>query len=462
MEGAQVAQVLGLEDDGREGGAEPGGGRHGWGWHSGVGGWSYQRRLISTGVDTRSLGRAMSTLAECCRAPCALSPPCGASQRVRRGGRPAAGHYTPAMDRRSALVLLAVFGAGVFLAGLELMITAVALPSILADLVDANGTTAWLELRKASWIVNGYLLVYILVMPLAGRLADLWGARRLFLAALAVFTVGSVLAGAAQDLDQLIAARVVQAVGRRRAGAGRDGRGRAPVRGPRPGPGAGRDRRPDLPGHGRRAVPGGRHPGRLPSSTRRSSARVSPTEPAAAVLSPGLALDLLRQRARGHRGHGPRLGGLGRLGDAPSSGPGGPARGGPVRAGPGRRAAGPDPAGHRDRGRHGPRSGRRDRRPVAGRRAGHAAGHRPGPALERPVPGRAPVPERPVQRRRPGLAADRLRLRHGHHRRGRVRRPGPVRRSGRAAGGPRRAGRGDGHRRARWRACWCGPSATGW
>jgi MFS family permease len=117
------------------------------------------------------------------------------------------------MGRRSALALLAVFGIGVFLAGLELMITAVALPSILADLVAANGTSAWIELRKASWIINGYLLVYILMMPLAGRLADLWGARRLFLWALAVFTVGSVLAGLAQNLDQLVAARLVQAFG---------------------------------------------------------------------------------------------------------------------------------------------------------------------------------------------------------------------------------------------------------
>ena len=117
------------------------------------------------------------------------------------------------MDRRSALVLLIVFGTGVFLAGLELMITAVALPSILGDLVIATGASAWVELRKASWIINGYLLVYILVMPLAGRLADLWGARRLFIAALAVFIMGSALAGAAQDLDQLIAARLVQAVG---------------------------------------------------------------------------------------------------------------------------------------------------------------------------------------------------------------------------------------------------------
>ena len=117
------------------------------------------------------------------------------------------------MDRATRLVLLTVFGAGVFLAGLELMITAVALPSILADLVEANGTSAWAELRKASWIINGYLLVYILMMPLAGRLADLWGARRLAMIALVVFTFGSVLAGMSQSLDQLIGARLLQAVG---------------------------------------------------------------------------------------------------------------------------------------------------------------------------------------------------------------------------------------------------------
>jgi MFS family permease len=117
------------------------------------------------------------------------------------------------MDRRSAYVLLTVIGVGVFLAGLELMVTAVALPSILADLADPKSGSAWIELRKASWIINGYLLVYILTMPMAGRLADLWGVRRLFMAALVVFTIGSALAGAAQSLDQLIAARLVQAVG---------------------------------------------------------------------------------------------------------------------------------------------------------------------------------------------------------------------------------------------------------
>ena len=111
------------------------------------------------------------------------------------------------MRRRDSLPLLAVLGVGVFLAGLELMVTAVALPQILATLAD------WTDLRKASWIINGYLLVYVVTMPLAGRLTDLWGARRLFLAALSVFTIGSLLAGLSQSLDQLIAARLVQAVG---------------------------------------------------------------------------------------------------------------------------------------------------------------------------------------------------------------------------------------------------------
>jgi MFS family permease len=117
------------------------------------------------------------------------------------------------MDRRSALVLLVVFGIGVFLAGLDLIITAVALPSILVDLVDPTGGSVWIELRKASWIVNGYLLAYVVTMPLAGRLADLWGARRLFIGGLTLFVVGSALAGASQNLDQLIAARIVQGVG---------------------------------------------------------------------------------------------------------------------------------------------------------------------------------------------------------------------------------------------------------
>lgn len=111
------------------------------------------------------------------------------------------------MDRRSRIVLLAVLGAGVFVAGLELMVTAVALPSIVVDL------SSWTQLRLASWIINGYLLAYVVTMPLAGRLADQWGARRVFLGGLALFTIGSIIAGRAPSIEELIAGRVVQAIG---------------------------------------------------------------------------------------------------------------------------------------------------------------------------------------------------------------------------------------------------------
>ncbi len=121
------------------------------------------------------------------------------------------------MSRGTATALVAVLGAGVFLAGLELMITAVALPTILNDLVlvnpDRPGQTAFSELRRASWIVNGYLLAYVVAMPLAGRLADVWGARRLFLGALVVFIVGSVVAGRGQTIDEMIVGRVIQGIG---------------------------------------------------------------------------------------------------------------------------------------------------------------------------------------------------------------------------------------------------------
>jgi MFS family permease len=133
----------------------------------------------------------------------------GPPRIARMGGvatRPTLGGMDP-LPRRDALLLLAVLGVGVFLAGLELMITAVALPAIVIDLAD------WTRLREASWIINGYLLVYVVTMPLAGRLADLWGNRRLFLSALVLFSLGSLLAGLAPTLELLVAGRLVQAAG---------------------------------------------------------------------------------------------------------------------------------------------------------------------------------------------------------------------------------------------------------
>ncbi|HUR15834.1 MAG TPA: MFS transporter [Candidatus Limnocylindrales bacterium] len=111
------------------------------------------------------------------------------------------------MSGKGRLLLLAALGAGVFLVGVELMVTAVALPSIVADLAD------WTRLREASWIVNGYLVAYIAVMPLAGRAADRFNVPALFGGSLVIFAVASVAAGAAPNLETLIGARVVQGLG---------------------------------------------------------------------------------------------------------------------------------------------------------------------------------------------------------------------------------------------------------
>jgi MFS family permease len=105
------------------------------------------------------------------------------------------------------MLLLITFSAGALLVGVELLITAVALPRIVVDLAD------WTQLRRASWIINGYAVSFIAVMPLAGRAADRFGLPRLFMLSLGTFAVGSLLSGAAQTLDQLIAARVVQGLG---------------------------------------------------------------------------------------------------------------------------------------------------------------------------------------------------------------------------------------------------------
>jgi MFS family permease len=112
-----------------------------------------------------------------------------------------------AMSRDSRLVLLAALCLASALVGMELMATAVALPRIVVDLSD------WGQLRLASWIVNGYLLAYIAAMPLAGRAADRFGLPPLLIGALALFALGSVLAGSAGTLHGLILARVVQGFG---------------------------------------------------------------------------------------------------------------------------------------------------------------------------------------------------------------------------------------------------------
>src|ERR687891_1673560 len=88
---------------------------------------------------------------------------------------------------------------------LDATIVNVALPSIQDDLDFSQSGLAW--------IVNAYLIAFGGLLLLSGRIGDLIGRKRVFMAGLGVFTVASLLCGAAQSQEMLIAARFVQGAG---------------------------------------------------------------------------------------------------------------------------------------------------------------------------------------------------------------------------------------------------------
>jgi EmrB/QacA subfamily drug resistance transporter len=106
---------------------------------------------------------------------------------------------------RSRWLALYVLCTGMLMIVLDATIVNVALPSIKNDLHFSQ--------NNLSWIVNAYLIAFGGLLLLAGRLGDLIGQRRVFLAGLSVFTVASLLCAVAQNQIMLITARFVQGVG---------------------------------------------------------------------------------------------------------------------------------------------------------------------------------------------------------------------------------------------------------
>ncbi|UVE66332.1 DHA2 family efflux MFS transporter permease subunit [Burkholderia pyrrocinia] len=101
-----------------------------------------------------------------------------------------------------ALIVLCL---GVLMIVLDSTIVNVALPSISTDLHFTETALVW--------VVNAYLLTFGGCLLLGGRLGDLYGQRRMFLAGLVVFTLASLACGLAQSQAMLIAARAVQGLG---------------------------------------------------------------------------------------------------------------------------------------------------------------------------------------------------------------------------------------------------------
>ncbi|KKX28171.1 MDR family MFS transporter [Rhizobium sp. LC145] len=91
-----------------------------------------------------------------------------------------------------------------FMATLDNQIVSTALPTIVGDFG---------ELERFGWVGSAYLLATSAVMPVYGKLGDLFGRKYVMIAAVLIFVLGSVLCGLAWSMDSLIAARVVQGLG---------------------------------------------------------------------------------------------------------------------------------------------------------------------------------------------------------------------------------------------------------
>src|SRR5437762_7244281 len=108
-------------------------------------------------------------------------------------------------DTRTRWLALIVLCLGNLMIVLDTTIVNVALPSIQTDLGFTDTSLAW--------VVNAYLLTFGGFLLLGGRLGDLYGQRRLFLAGVALFTLASLACGVASTQGLLVAARAAQGIG---------------------------------------------------------------------------------------------------------------------------------------------------------------------------------------------------------------------------------------------------------
>src|SRR3954465_2309563 len=109
---------------------------------------------------------------------------------------------------RSARLLLGLAAVAVMFAAADTYVVVLSLP----DMVGAVGLSID-QLQRAAPIVSGFLLGYVAVLPLIGRIADLRGRTPVLVAALVVFAFGSLVTAAAYDLGSLVAGRFLQGVG---------------------------------------------------------------------------------------------------------------------------------------------------------------------------------------------------------------------------------------------------------
>src|SRR5215467_13691445 len=102
--------------------------------------------------------------------------------------------------RRDVMIVLPGLLLALILAMLDQLVVSTALPRIVGDLGGLN---------HLSWVVTAYVLASTITTPLYGKLGDLYGRKRLLIAAIVIFLVGSALSGQAHSLDPLITLRAL-------------------------------------------------------------------------------------------------------------------------------------------------------------------------------------------------------------------------------------------------------------
>jgi EmrB/QacA subfamily drug resistance transporter len=120
-------------------------------------------------------------------------------------GTPAQGAAAKEPFAPGTLMVLVAMGLGVLLIANDFTALNVALPAIEQDF-DSDVSTA-------QWVINAYALVFGMAIVTGGRLADMLGRRRIFFIGAVIFAVFSALGGVAQDIQWLIASRVLMGIG---------------------------------------------------------------------------------------------------------------------------------------------------------------------------------------------------------------------------------------------------------
>ncbi len=108
-------------------------------------------------------------------------------------------------DLKRSYLIFGIVSSALMMAAIDQTIVAVALPAVIEDL-DAS-------LALASWALIANQLTQTIVLPLAGKLGDRWGRKRLLLWSIVLFAAGSIGAGLSPSIYVLIAFRVIQAIG---------------------------------------------------------------------------------------------------------------------------------------------------------------------------------------------------------------------------------------------------------